>query len=94
MNDEDEGWNKQLIDVALGGKVIEDNEDKSNKLIDVVSSFTLATYNRDIAIREPQKPSPPPSFCGTSQFCYGLTSRTFVFCDRNPVTSVSLVAVL
>ena len=55
VNDEDEGWNKQLIDVALGGKVIEDNEDKSNKLIDVVSSFTLATYNREIAIHTKSK---------------------------------------
>ena len=50
LNDENEGGNKQLIDVAPGGKVIEDDEDESNKLNDVVSPSTLATYNCEIAI--------------------------------------------
>ena len=52
LNDENEGGNKQLIDVAPGGKVIEDDEDESNKLNDVVSPSTLATYNCDIAIHK------------------------------------------
>ncbi len=56
MNDEDEGGNKQLIDVAPGDKVIEDDEDKSNnKLIDVVSPFTLVTYNHEIALFKKNK---------------------------------------
>jgi hypothetical protein len=55
VNNEDEGGNKQLIDVAPGDKVIEDNEDKSNKLIDVVSPSTLATYNCEIAIFKKNK---------------------------------------
>ncbi len=35
--------------------MIEDNEDKSNKLIDVVSPATLATYNCKIALFKKSK---------------------------------------
>ena len=52
VNDEGEGANTQLIDVAPGGKVIEDDEDESNKRIDVVSPPTFATYNCEIAIHK------------------------------------------
>ena len=56
VNDEGEGANTQLIDVAPGGKVIEDDEDKNNiKLIDVVSPFTLVTYNHEIALFKKNK---------------------------------------